>query len=92
MTTLDDAEARNDFWSITGDFICRHHVELRVKLYVPREETFPTPMTYIDGTSNAHASMDALLEKHIEDYWNVDRERELSDAWTDGLLKIHLVE
>ena len=26
-STLDDAEARNDFWSITGDFICRHHVE-----------------------------------------------------------------
>ena len=23
-----------------------------------------------------------MLEKHIEDYWNVDDERELSDAWT----------
>ena len=22
------------------------------------------------------------MEKHIEDYWNVDGERELSDAWT----------
>ena len=29
----------NDFWSITGDFIYRHHVELRVKLYVPTEES-----------------------------------------------------
>ena len=26
-STLDDAEAGNDFWPITGDFICRHHVE-----------------------------------------------------------------
>ena len=22
------------------------------------------------------------MEKHIEDYWNVDEDRELSDAWT----------
>ena len=28
--TKDDAEARNDFWSIEGDVIYRHHVELRV--------------------------------------------------------------
>ena len=26
-STLDDAEAKNDFWSIMGDFIDRHHVE-----------------------------------------------------------------
>ena len=26
-STLDDAEAKNDFWSITGDFIYRHHLE-----------------------------------------------------------------
>ena len=32
-STRDDAEAKNDFWSITGDFIYGHHVEeLRVKL------------------------------------------------------------
>ena len=37
----DDAEARADFWSILGDFICRHHNEPRVPLYVPMEETFP---------------------------------------------------
>ena len=37
----DDAEARVDFWSIQGDFIYRHHKELRVQLYVPKEETFP---------------------------------------------------
>ena len=36
----DDAEARADFWSIQGDFICRHHSEPRVQLYVPKEEAF----------------------------------------------------
>ena len=40
----DDAEAKHDFRSITEDFIYRHHVVPRVKLYVPREETFPIPM------------------------------------------------
>ena len=29
-SSRDDAEAKNDFWSITGDFIYRHHVEPRV--------------------------------------------------------------
>ena len=40
-STQGDAEAKNGFWSITGDFIYRHHVEPRVKLYMPREESFP---------------------------------------------------
>ena len=26
--------------------------------------------------------MDVLLENNIEDFWNVDGEEELSDAWT----------
>ena len=38
-STRDDAAEKN-FWSITGDFIYRHHVEPRVKLYMPREESF----------------------------------------------------
>ena len=81
-STREDSEAKNDFWSITGDFICRHHVEPRVKLYVPREESFPILLKYIDVTRNTHTSLDVLLEKHIDDCWNVDGERELSDAWT----------
>ena len=43
-------EARNDFWSMSGNFIYRHHVEPRVKLYSPREESFPIPLKYIDVT------------------------------------------
>ena len=37
-STRDFAEAKNDFWSITGEIIYRHYVEPRVKLYMPREE------------------------------------------------------
>ena len=44
-STRDDEEAEDDFWTITGEFISP-----RVKLYMPREETFPIPMKYIDVT------------------------------------------
>ena len=33
------AEARKDFWSIQGDFIYRH-IEPRVQIFVPRDESF----------------------------------------------------
>ena len=62
-STRDDAEAENDFWSITGDFIYRHHVEPRVKLYMPKEEPFPVPLKNIDVTRNTHTSLDVMLEK-----------------------------
>ena len=37
----DAGEAINDLWSMSGNFIYRHHGEPRVKLYSPREESFP---------------------------------------------------
>ena len=43
-SSCHDGEARNDFWSISGNFIVRHHVEPRVKLYVPREASCPIPL------------------------------------------------
>ena len=45
----DAGEAINDFWSMSRNFIYRHHVEPRVKLYLPREESFPIPLKYIDA-------------------------------------------
>ena len=77
-----DGEAKGDFWSISGDFIHRHHVEPRVKLYVLSEESFPIPLKYIDITRTADIAVDVMSEKNIEDYWNVDGDRELSDTWT----------
>ena len=56
-------------------------MEPRVKLYVPREETFPIPLKYIDVTRNTRTSLDVLMEKSIGDFSNVDGDRELSDTW-----------
>ena len=57
-------------------------MEPRVKLYMPKEESFPIPMKYIDVTRTTQASLDVLLEKQIDDCWNVGSESELSGAWT----------
>ena len=63
-STLGEEEAKSDFWSITGEFIYRHHVEPRAKLHIPKEESFPIPLKYIDVTRKTHTSLDVLLEKH----------------------------
>ena len=66
------------FPSITGDFIYRHHVEPRVKLYMPREELFPIPLKCIDG------------EKY---WWLLERGwRKRSGRCMDRLHKIHFIE
>ena len=78
----DGGEAMNDFWSMSGNFIYRHHVEPRVKLYSTREESFPIPLKYIDVSRTTHTNLDVKQEKRIDDYWNIDGSRDLSDPWT----------
>ena len=87
----DAGEAMNDLWSMSGSFIYRHHVEPRVILYSPREELFPTPLKYIDVTRTTHTNLDVMQERRIDDYWNIDRSRDLSDSWT-GLTQFTLLE
>ena len=78
----DAGEAINDFWSMSGSFMYRHHVEPRVKLYSPREESFPIPLRYIDVSRTTHTNLDVKQEKRIDDHWNIDGSRDLSDPWT----------
>ena len=89
--STDDAEARADFWSIQGDFICLHHKEPRVHLYVPKEETFLIPMQYMDVTKSTHTVLDVMQEKKTDDYWNVDSCKHLSDFWR-GYTKFTLLK
>ena len=76
---------------MSGNFICRHHVEPRVKLYSPREESFPIPLKYIDVTRTTHTNLDVKQEKRIDDYRNIDSSRDLSDLWT-GFTQFTLLE
>ena len=77
----DDAEARSEFWSIQGDFIYRHHNEPHVQHSVPKEETFPFRLKYVDVTRSTYTDLDVMQEKRIDDYCNVDENRSLSDSW-----------
>ena len=88
----DAGEAINDFWSILRNFIHRHHVEPRIKLYVPREEPFSIPLKYIDVSRTTHTNLDVKQEKRIDDYWNIDGSRGLSDPWTGSTRFILLEE
>ena len=78
----DAGEEKNDFWSMSGSFIYRHHVEPRVKLCSPREESFPIPLKYFDVSRTTHTNLDVMQERRIDDYWNIDGSRALSDSWT----------
>ena len=49
---------------------------------MPTEESFSIPLKYIDATRTTDTTSDVMLEESIDDYWNVDGERELSGACT----------
>ena len=67
---------------MSGSFIYRHHVEPRVKLYSPREESFPIPLKYTDVPRTTQANLGVMQESRIDDYWNIDGPRDLSNSWT----------
>ena len=41
-TFCTDLGAPDDFWSIEGNLVHRHHVELEVNLFVPKENVIPS--------------------------------------------------
>ena len=50
---------------MSGRFIYRHHVEPRVKLQSPREESFPIPLKYIDVSRTPHTNLDVKCKGNI---------------------------
>ena len=77
---------------MSGNFIYRHQVEPGVKLYWAREESFPIPLKYIDVSRTTRTNLDVKQERRIDDYWNIDGSRELSDYWTGFTQFIVLAE
>ena len=79
----------------TGDYIYHLHVEPRVKLNVQTEKSSPFHWNISNLTRATSTSRNVMPEnsiedywthtslngKHIDDYWNVDGDRELSDTW-----------
>ena len=58
--------------------IYRHHIEPRLQLYVPKEESFPIPLKYIHVIRSTNTDLDVAQEKQFDDRWNVDGNRNLS--------------
>ena len=49
---------------------------------MPREESFPIPRRYIDVTRATSTTLDVMFERRIDDYWNIEGDRDLSVSWT----------
>ena len=64
----------------------RHHVESQTV----HAERRIISHSVIDVTRATHTSLDVLLEQNIDDYWNVDGEREVIRC-VDRLHKIHFI-
>ena len=62
-----------------------------VQLHVPRKESYPVPLSHIDVTRSTCADLKVAQEQQIYDYWDVDKNRNLSESWT-GFQKICVVE
>ena len=57
-------------------------LEPRVHICVPKEESLPSPLKYIDVTRTTCTSLDVLQEKRINEYCNVNMDRTSLDSWT----------
>ena len=68
------------FCPCSGSFTYRHHAEPRVKLCVPREESLPIPLQW--HRRYQKLQLHPRMYCWRKDDWNVDGDRELSDAWT----------
>ena len=81
----DALKANHDFRCISGRYIVRHHV-------MGREESFRIPLKCIDVVRYTQTNINALEEKAVDDYWNVDGEPNLGYGSQDSpfWLNLHL--
>ena len=62
-----------------------------VQLHVPRKESYSVPLSNIDFIRLSYADVHIAQEKQIYDYWDVDKNRNLSESWT-GFHNIFVIE
>ena len=61
-----------------GCYIYRNRVVPRTKLYAPKDD-FLIPLNHIDVQRHIKTIIDALHKAKIDDYWNVDGDKSLSE-------------
>ena len=78
-----DSKVRNDRWSIEGTYLHRHHVEPRVTVCVPKEESSPVPPRHAPRGQENNIPLGTCCRKAEEiDDWIMDDDRNLSEPWT----------
>ena len=80
------------FALIQGDFMYRHHIELRVHLYVPKKETFTVPLKCIGVTWTIYTNLDVLQEKRVGRLLEFGRESKCIRFQERTVHKVHSVE
>ena len=76
-----DETATKDYWSFNGEVLTRHHVVPRSTLFVPTDPECPIPTRFLDICRRTYTDLGNAKENFIEDYWNVQAARVLSDNW-----------
>ena len=90
--SLIHGKLENWDWTLrrTHSYEDQKHIEPRVQLHVPKK-TLLIPQKCIDVTRSTRTDLNVAQEKRIDDYWNIDENRSLSDSWTD-FTKFTLIE
>ena len=63
-------DEQDDYWTVAGDTMIRHHITPRENLYVPSDDdTPPIPLKFIDVPRITYTNLDHISEARIEDSW-----------------------
>ena len=74
--------SQKDYWTCTSDVLTRHHREPRSTLSVPKAESCPLPLEYLDVLRHTETNLSHVAEATIYDHWTRHGEKELSGPWT----------
>ena len=88
---LDAGEAMNDFWSMSGNFMYRHHVEPRVQALLAERRIIPYSTEIHGSLQNYSYEFGCKAGEAHRYYWNIDGSRDFSAPWT-GFTQFTLLE
>ena len=74
--------SRTKIWTRPPDVITRHHREPRSTLSIPKADSCPLPLEYLDVLRRADTKLSHAADAAIYDHWKRDGEKELSGPWT----------
>ena len=82
----------NDFWTVSGHALVRHHRTPRSRMFEPTETSdCPVPLKYVDVTRFTKTDLEVQSEISTYDTWLPgEAQRELSAPWT-GKTKFDLI-